>query len=112
MDNDTFERVATLVARETGVRRSRISLATLIEDDLGCTGFDASDLMNAFARDFHVDMAEFCFDRHFNPELPATPWSLIRGLVIWAATRGRGTPSPDPVTVARLVGAAEHGRWT
>jgi hypothetical protein len=111
MDAELFDRVADFVARELGVRRERIRPETLVEDELGCTGDDAGDLMEAFAREFGVDLAGFQFDRHFGPENGATPWSLLRGLVIWAATGRRGDPSPEPVTVARLAEAVARGRW-
>jgi acyl carrier protein len=111
MDAELFDRVADFVARELGVRRERIRPETLVEDDLGCSGYDAADFIEAFAREFGLDLTGFEFDRHFGPEEAATPWSLLRGLAIWAATGRRGDPSPDPVTVARLAKAAARGRW-
>ena len=111
MDATLFPRVVTLVARETGSRPERIRPETLVEDDLGCTGDDAAELMAEFAREFGVDLTGFQFSRHFGAEAPATPWSLLRGLVVWLATGRTGEPSPDPVTVARLVDAAARGRW-
>ena len=109
MDPELFDRVAALVARETGVRRERVRPETFVEDDLGCTGDDAAELMEAFARAFGVDRTGFVFDRHFGPEAPVTPWILLRGVAVWAATGRRGDPSPEPVSVARLVEAAARG---
>ena len=111
MSTELFERVAALIARETGAPPDRIQPETLVENDLGCTGIDASDLISEFAKEFHVDLSGFVFSRHFGPELPATPWSLIRGFGVWVRTGRAGVSAPDPVSVQRLVEIAQRRRW-
>lgn len=77
MSRNLFDQVADFVAHETGVRRERIAPETLVEDDLGCTGDDALDLITDFSREFRVDLEDFRFDFHFGPERAAGPEMLI-----------------------------------
>lgn len=44
------------------------NLNTIIEDDLGITGDDASELMEKFSTKFNVDLAGFNFMKFFSPE--------------------------------------------
>lgn len=44
------------------------NLKTIIEDDLGITGDDASELMEKFSTKFNVDLAGFNFMKFFSPE--------------------------------------------
>lgn len=111
MDAELFERVADFVSREAGVRRDRLTTETRLEDDLGVTGDDAVDLVAAFAAEFGVALDGFVLGRHFGGERAATPWSLARGLIVWAATGQRGAPSPEPVTLGQLATSAAAGRW-
>ncbi len=41
------------------------TLKTSIEDDLGITGIDAEELLNAFSELFNVDLCNFDFDEYF-----------------------------------------------
>lgn len=60
------------------------------------SGDDAEEFMEAFAREFRVDLAGFEFLRHFGPEA---------GL---CTLPGYGH---YPVTVGHLVEVAKRGRW-
>jgi hypothetical protein len=116
MSEDLTRRVFDLVARELGVPRSRLQSETRIEDDLGCTGDDAVDLMRAFSEEFEVDLNAFRFDLHFAPERPAGPEFLfLLPLSLLARVVGIRWPvprsSPEPITVGHLVSVAARGCW-
>lgn len=111
MSTDLFGQVAD----ETGVRRERITPETIIEDDLGCTGSDAEELILHFSQEFSVDLEEFRFDLHFGPEIGAGPEVLI-GVPIALLGRLFGyrwgvRSSPEPVSVGHLAAVAAQGRW-
>jgi acyl carrier protein len=115
MSTKLFGQVADLVADETGVRRERITPETIIEDDLGCTGVDAEELIIRFSQEFGVDLEEFRFDLHFAPETGAGPEVLIlipvALLVRLFGYRWPVRSSPEPVSVGHLAAVAAQGRW-
>lgn len=44
------------------------SFHTLIEDDLGISGDDASEMMDKFSKKYSVDLSGFTFSKYFSPE--------------------------------------------
>ena len=98
--------VIAFVAKQLSVPPDRIHQNTRIERDLHCTGDDAAELMEAFARQFRVDLSEFQIDRHFGPE----GWPIWRALRYLLLEGSLGPPTED-VTIARMVEGAQHGRW-
>ena len=83
----------------SGDESDHYDLNTDIEKHIGITGDDAADYMLAFSKSYNVDMSGFDFDQHFDPE-------------------GAGWLFPDsinhhktPVTIGRLLDAAERGKW-
>ena len=105
MKSGTLQEVINLVADQTGVSPSRITASTRIGEDLGVDGDDASDLLEAFASHFHVDLDRFEFSRHFGPEAGANPFCYL-----YCFFTGRGRLAP--VTVGQLAEAAERGAWS
>ena len=100
-----FEEVAAFVVEQLGVRLERVTPAARVENDLGCTGDDASELLEAFAAKFAVDLAGIEVRRHFGHEgcMPFLGfyWRWRYGYELGA----------DQVTVADLHAAARAGRW-
>jgi acyl carrier protein len=100
-----FQQVKDLIAKETKARPDKVQLHTRIEDDLGTTGDDAVELMEAFMEHFQVDMTGYEHQKHFGPEGGGCCL-----LFWWGWTR-----SPEqgfqPVTVEHLVQVAQEGRW-
>jgi acyl carrier protein len=105
MKSETIQAVIQLVAEQTGVTTSRITVATRIAQDLGVDGDSATDLLTAFAARFHVDLAAFEFSRHFGPEAGGNPFYYL-----YCLFTGRGRL--EPVTIADLATAAERGTWS
>jgi hypothetical protein len=105
MAEETVQRVLALVSKHRGAEQSKsASLASTLRDDLRMDGDDAIEFFEEFAAEFDVDLSAFVFDKYFGPEggfLPAELLSLAR----------KRTPK-EPITIARLVAAAEAGRWS
>ena len=111
---DLVDRVAEFVARETGTSRGSIATGTIMEDDLGCTGMDAAALMDAFAREFNVDMEGFRFESHFGPEGSGPELLILLPLVLLARLLGfrwLESSSPEPISVGHLAAVASRGKW-
>ncbi len=86
-------------------------MATTIFGDLRADGDDGVELLNAFGKEFSVDMSGCDPSRYFGRE-GCAPWAPIYWLVL--ALR-KGSPEEraklQSISVADLVRAAECGRW-
>jgi acyl carrier protein len=97
------DRIIDLVHRETSAPKDRIHLHSELGDDLGIDGADGWELIEAFAKEFEVDISEFQWDRYFGPEAGFNP---ILWLIQWAI--GRLPKKLEPITIQNLVDAAER----
>lgn len=93
------------VAGQVSARREQLHTTTRIEQDLGITGDDASELMAAFGERFEVDLSEFKFDHHFGQE-GGNPFSFI-----YLRVFARHQLETVPVTIDDLVEAALQKKW-
>jgi hypothetical protein len=111
---DIESQVKTFVARETALDRQRLSLETTLFGDLGTDGDDGWELIDAFGKEFDVDLRGFDPSKHFGPECGPNPFTLFYWFIqvvllgresheIWGLT---------PITIRDLVDAAESQRWT
>jgi acyl carrier protein len=120
-DVTLYSRVKSFIEDQTNVRSDELSPDTRIYHDLGVTGDDADEFLEAFRREFGVDMANFNFDDHFTPELSAfAPLSPFFWLFMLTPTYRKMMKRPRdakrkfmviPVTVMDLVKAAKEGNW-
>jgi acyl carrier protein len=105
------ERVIAFVSERLGVRADRISTATTIFGDLRTDGDDGDEFLEAFGKEFSVDMRGCDPSRYFGPE-GCAPWAPIYWIVL--ALR-KGSPEErarlESISIADLVRAAERGRW-
>ena len=108
--SEYLRRVTEFVAREVRVDAVTLRPETRIEEDLGCTGEDAAELMSAFANEFDVDLTGVRLADYFGSEAGATPLSFLAGIVNSfsgsSEVRERGT-----ITIARLAAIAANKRW-
>ena len=94
----------SFVAARIGLKPSKVKDDSDIERDLGCTGDDFFELMEAYQKEHDVDMSGFLWYFHSYDEASATfsPFT-------------RHTPTDEveriPVTVALLTECANQGRW-
>lgn len=97
-DEEIQSQIVRFLVEHQRVRESKIKKETRIENDLGITGDDAMEFMEAFFETFQVDFSAFRFDDHFSPEA-CWPWEIFK------RPPGRQVTVHDLVTVARL------GKW-
>jgi len=103
--------VTAFVAELVGIDRHRLHLRSTIFGDLGVDGEDAAELMEEFARSFHVDLSGYDHWRYFGPEgfnPVATLWVGLRQLAGLSSEEAAGL---DPLTIRDLVAAARAGHW-
>lgn len=111
MSSDLEHRVRAFVARETAARLDRVDMNTTLFADLGVDGEDGSHLIEAFGKEFNVDIAGFDHSKHFGPEagcpLPLVPYFLVRSFT----REAHDAAGVVPISVRDLVDAAREGRW-
>jgi hypothetical protein len=95
--DEVTHRVKHVVAEMTCMDPSDIFLGMTLEDDLGITGDDASDLFEEFVKAFpDVDLSGLDLDRYFGPE-GCFPWPVRHSRI--------------SLRVSDLVQAAKDNRW-
>lgn len=70
----TFEDFITFIREQVGLGDAPINASSLIEDDLGVTGYDAKDLINEYSNKYKVDISGFDFDKYFYSEPSWFSW--------------------------------------
>jgi hypothetical protein len=85
MDEQILQSVVKLVAESQGINSEKISADSYLVKDLGIVGMDGDDLIEDFVSQFNIDMSAYQ-DRHFPPELPASPLEdyIVVGVAIAA----------------------------
>jgi hypothetical protein len=63
-----FNELISFVRSQIGEYDMSITRESLIENDLGVTGEDASDLIMAFGKKYQIDISKFNFKKYFNDE--------------------------------------------
>src|SRR5690349_11119641 len=108
MDDSVTQRVMLFVSKTAGVNIDQLNPDTTLFADIGLDGADAWELMDAFGREFNVNLSDFEFDDYFGPEgIWFGPWiivTVIRRLLVGephVAARKR------PISIRDLVLAAE-----
>lgn len=87
------------------VRSDRLRADTRLEEDLGMTGDDAAEFLEAFAQEFEVNLAGIMFHKHFGPEsgpilfMPRSMREEMRDL------------GKYPVTIGHLIDVAAAKEW-
>ena len=98
----TYEAVVHLIAKKTGIKPGNLPLTKRLFHDLGISGNDAGELLEAFAEEFHIDFAGFDFSEYFGDEAESSP---IYQILFWKRAR----KARAPLTVGDLVAAAVAG---
>lgn len=79
--DELSERVMKVVADETGWNVLALRPESDIENDLGCTGDGARELMLRMEREFGIDMTQVDFNRHFGNDA-SRGWPIAVALVV------------------------------
>ena len=100
------QNVFDLVERLTGFPAERMRKDPHVRLNTSIDGDDAVELMEAFAKEFGVNMEGFAYERYFGSEGIRDPITTIVG---WLRQMWR--PARQPLTAAALVEAAVSKRW-
>lgn len=68
MENKLFNSVVNFTKEFILDEKGQYTAKTDIEMDIGITGDDAADYIVEFGKRFNVDVSDFDFDEHFDPE--------------------------------------------
>jgi len=101
VNDDLVRRVREFIARETGLRLERVTLATDVVEDTCIYGIDVEELVVNFSKEFGVDVSNFRWYHHTGPEGCCPLWLFYRP---WWARKTR-----VPITVEALVESARKG---
>jgi Protein of unknown function (DUF1493) len=96
--------IYAFVQRTSGMRNTELTPALDLERDLGITGDDFFELAQAFAKEFHVDMASYRWYFHHAEEVTFNP-----GALVFKPPYRR--VDHIPVTPALLLHAANVRNW-
>jgi len=88
--------VIAIVSEQTGVPIEKIDETTLIEENLGATGDDAWEILEALYEQYNIDYEELIFLKHFGPE------------VGWNSDKEYGY---YPVSINHLVKVVKNKKW-
>jgi len=102
-DKQLEERLIQWIADFLGVAPGKVSMSTRVNLDLGVDGHDAVDLIQAFGKQFHVDVSNFPYDSYFGPEA-SNPFGFFRAAL--RVVSGRGASTLQPLYVSDLLSMA------
>lgn len=101
----------TFIRKEVGLPGNvKVKPSDRLEDDLGVTGDDADDFMDAFSKRFNVQPGDFDFNRYFEMEGFSGPLFFITNWLHkkWGIKKYE---KREPLTVAMLQHAIHLGVW-
>lgn len=101
---DNFERVKELVAKQRWEYDFPLTRDTTLQKDLKMWGDDAFEFIDAFGKEFGVDLSEFDIKKYFRPE-----GDIILPAIIGAISTGKKRKYL-PLTLGDLEQAIEKGK--
>jgi len=114
MSPDLESRVRAFVVRATSARVEKVSLDATLFADLGVDGDDGLELIDAFGKEFDVDISTFDHGKHFGPEAGGCGCPFLLALFQYFRSPkrdGHAAAVVEPISVRDLVEAAHEGRW-
>jgi hypothetical protein len=67
-EKDLFDRLRRFILKEAFLSDLEITDDTIIETEIGITGDDADEFINAFSNEFNVDVSNFEIGKYFKGE--------------------------------------------
>ena len=111
LNAELYARVKALVVEQTGALEKKINPDARLEDDLGITGDDGYELLEAFCEEFEIqNMCEIDPYEYFVPE-GCNPFEVYVELYHLIFDREKLDDSRTPLTLRDLVKSAEAKRW-
>ncbi|WZO98796.1 DUF1493 family protein [Isosphaeraceae bacterium EP7] len=113
MSTNLEARVKAFVASATMTDPERLTPETTLFGDLGTDGADGWELIEAFGKEFEVDLSRFDASKHFGPEASGNPLAMLHWFIeefllrrdpheVWGLS---------PITIGDLIEAAERKEW-
>ncbi len=102
--------IIAFLSEFTGVKEERISLDTLINDDLGVDGDDGIELLEEFSERFGVDLSPIS-ETYFGPEGYSIGFLVLWPYYLYQRIKGYKPKAIAPLPVRQLVKSAESGKW-
>jgi hypothetical protein len=99
----TFDEIATFICDEAGVRRSHVTEATSLQDDIGLYGDDIDHLMLEYSKRFDVNLDGYIWYFHTGEE-GFSPGALLFRPPDMRVKR-------ISITIGMLYEFAQLGRW-
>ena len=106
MDPELPARIVQFVREFWTTPSEKLRPETRLEEDLGITGADAAEFLEAFAREFQIDLTDIEFHKHFGPEGSGPRLLWPRSLKKQMRDFGK-----YPVTIGHLIDVAVAKRW-
>ena len=111
LNAEPYARVKALVVEQTGALEKKINPDARLEDDLGITGDDGYELLEAFCEEFEIqNICEIDPSEYFAPE-GCNPFEVYVLLYHLIFDREELNDSCTPLTLRDLVKSAEAKRW-
>lgn len=98
------DRIRLFVSEAVGIDASRITAQTDVVNDLRNYGDDVWNLVDDFAKEFHVDVSSFRWYHHSGPEGCNPLWLIFKP---WWARK-----THVPIRLSDLVESAKQQKWT
>lgn len=111
----TLDRVRQIVSQHSGVKLEKLNAQSAIDQDLGISGDDIDDLVEALAKEFGDDVWQWpwqrfaCLDEGLSPLFP---FMLIWQLISWPF-RGsfEYSSSYERLELGHIAAVLEKGEW-
>lgn len=100
-ENEFFDTLCDLIEHYIGGNRSKYTMETRINFDLGLDGDDADEFLMAYSKKFNVDLSKLEFYNYFNVE----GISIIQGLVRFLFSKKQLLP----MTIGHLIDGINKG---
>lgn len=98
------ERFKKFVVKQSLVKEIEVTYFAELEEDLGITGDDAIEFIEAFEKEFKVNTSDFNFHRYIKPEGDPILPAIIRFFT------GKEAPKYLPLTLGFLEEAIKKGK--
>ena len=97
--------VIEIIPEQSGIKLSKLPLNSRLEQDLGITGDDLWEIIEAMDSEYSIDWCDVDFSYYFYPEVTGFFWSLFN------RDKSRSIRS-FPITISHLVAVSQSGKWS
>ena len=111
----TLDRVIEIVSQHAGIRKERLSVTSAIDQDVGISGDDVTEIAQALASEFGEQVCQWPWRRfaHLDEGLSLLfPFMLTWQLFTWPFRRSFVYPSPfERLELGHIAAVIDRGNW-